>query len=206
MTRETVWCETPASRATSKMLAVRPGPVLPPARRRGSLIELVRSARPARVSESTVSVVGRHGVDDPAVRAGSRPGAPTRSTSSSSAEMNITDRPLSASSPTRFWTSTFAPDVDPAGGLVQDQRARVTARAGARAGPSAGCRRTACPPAGRGRPAGCPARRPSCARARAAGPGGSGAGCRAAACSASVMFSRTLSSLMMPSVVRFSEE
>src|SRR5690606_9524861 len=37
----------------------------------------------------------------------------TRSTSSSSAEMNITERPLSASSVTRFWISTFAPTSMP---------------------------------------------------------------------------------------------
>ena len=204
MTRETVWCETPARRATSKMFAVRPRAPLAPARRR-----LTHRARPAgrpgrsasRRSAPRTARCRRSGRP-----ARSRPGCATRRTSSSSAEMNITDSPLSASSPTRFCTSTLAPTSMPrvgssstsSAGRQREQPGQqhlLLVAARQRAGRAVEVRR-----------AGCRARRPSSARARAAGP----AGCRRriprSACSASVMFSCTLSSLMMPSVRRFSEE
>ena len=112
MTRETVWWETPARRATSKMFAVRPA--ARPCRRPGcaSLIELVRSGheRGQRVDVRARRTARCRRSDRPRMIATRWA---TRSTSSSSAEMNITDRPLSASSPTRFWTWTFAPTSIP---------------------------------------------------------------------------------------------
>ncbi len=190
MTRETVWCETPARRATSKMLA--------PARARVSATFVARArgtrrdAQPARGASRrsrrrtrTVSTIR------PSCRTATR--SPTRSTSSSSAEMNTTDRPFSASSPTRFWISTFAPTSMP---RVGSSRTSTRGESASRRASSTFCWLPPdSVPAGRSRSGG----RMSSASTQLA----ASSRCRAgrirrriprSACSASVMFSWTLSS------------
>src|SRR6476660_5187195 len=71
ITRETVWWDTPARRATSKMLAARPRPDRPPAGV-GSLIELVRSGH-ERGQAVGVQGLGQDRVDDPAVEQDGHP-------------------------------------------------------------------------------------------------------------------------------------
>ena len=117
-TRETVWCETPASRATSKMLGARSGPV--------SATFVVGlghgGTRNQREERSTdTSADGTVSMILPSLRTATR--SPTRSTSSSSAEMNTTDRPLSGELGHEVLDLDLRPDVDPAGGLVQDEHA-----------------------------------------------------------------------------------
>ena len=110
MTRETVWCETPARRATSKMFAARPRAAAPLTS--SSLVDASSGRATMAVRESTVSSSdGTVSTIRPSCTIATR--LPTRRTSSSSAEMNMTERPLSASSPIRFCTSTFAPTSMP---------------------------------------------------------------------------------------------
>ena len=109
-TRETVWCETPASRATSKMLGARSGLV--------SATFVVRlAARTGRATSarswSTVSVGRAHGLDDPAVLQDRHPVTDAQHLLELGGDEHHRQAVVGELADTRFWISTFAPTSMP---------------------------------------------------------------------------------------------
>ena len=150
-------------------------------------------------------LLGRHGVDDAAVLHDHDPVADPQDLLELGRDEH--DRqPVVGELADQVLHLDLRADVDAPGRLVEHAARGGRAPAAGRAAPSAGCRRRGCPPAGPtsgGRMSSASIQLSASSRCR---DGRIRRRMPRSACSASVMFSCTLSSPMIPSARRFSEE